>query len=103
MRNARIAAHDRLDGLTRKRVLGAKRQLVQQPEDYDLLPLAGTLVFEVTADPALVPAGGVLVIAGVTDAEPVSEIELYVPAEVAADEGTPAPNGGSDSLQAPEA
>jgi type VI secretion system protein ImpJ len=104
MRNARIAAYDRLDDLKRKRVLGAKRQLVQQPESYDLLPLAGTLVFEVMADPALVPADGVLVIAGVMDADPVSEIELYVPAEVADGDGGPPPaNGDLDARPSTQA
>ena len=104
MRNARIATHDRLEDLKRKRVLGARRQLVQQPESYDLLPLAGTLVFEITADPALVPADGVLVIAGVTSADAVAEIELYVPAEVADDAAPPpAANGGAGSRPAPEA
>jgi type VI secretion system protein ImpJ len=104
MRNARIATYDRLDDLKRRRVLGAPRHLVQQPEDHDLLPLAGTLVFEITADPALVPAGGVLVIAGVTAGEAVSEIELYVPAE-AVDDGPPAAeaNGANGGRPAPQA
>ncbi|MBK1667141.1 type VI secretion system-associated protein [Rhodovibrio sodomensis] len=103
MRNTRIATYERLDDLKRRRVLGAQRQLVQQPESYDLLPLAGTLVFEVTADPALVPADSVLVIAGVTAGELISEIELYVPAQVADDTaGVPAANGGGDAQPAPE-
>ncbi len=104
MRNARIATYDRLDDLKRRRVLGAARKLVQQPEAYDLLPLAGTLVFEIAADPGLVPADGVLVIAGVTAGEAVAEIELYVPAEVAdAGPRTATPNGDGQDRPAPEA
>ena len=108
MRNARIASYGKLEQLKRKRVLGARRQLVQEPESRDLLPLAGTLVFELAAEPDLVQPDAVLVLAGVSGAsggDVVAEVELYVPAELT--ESTP--NGASpgsaaaDTGAAPEA